>query len=248
MPFTFSHPAAIFPMVGNKRYFSASGLIVGSMVPDFENFLRMDLDGSVSDTFLGIFIFDLPLSILLLFLYHLYVRDIFISSLPKFLSQRFATYIGFDWMGCFKNRWKIILPSIFIGVLTHLFWDSFTHYDSWLSLNFRSFFYFKIGGISLFNVFQHASSLVGGVLVFVYIGKMEKGNLPNILGFKKQYYWLLVFLFGGIVFICRALFGFDRFDEAIVSAISSVLWGILLGSFLYVKYKKSSLFSGKKTA
>ena len=42
MPFTFAHPAAIIPI--NSRFkskFCLTGLVLGSMAPDFEYFIRL---------------------------------------------------------------------------------------------------------------------------------------------------------------------------------------------------------------
>ena len=42
MPFTFSHPAIVLPLVRKSgHWFSATGLIIGSLTPDFEYFMRM---------------------------------------------------------------------------------------------------------------------------------------------------------------------------------------------------------------
>jgi len=36
MPFTFSHPAIVLPLTKARLKLSATGLIVGSTIPDFE--------------------------------------------------------------------------------------------------------------------------------------------------------------------------------------------------------------------
>jgi hypothetical protein len=42
MPFTFAHPAIVLPLKHlPKRWYSLTGLIIGSMTPDFEYFIRM---------------------------------------------------------------------------------------------------------------------------------------------------------------------------------------------------------------
>lgn len=41
MPFTFSHPAIILPLSYlPKKWFSLTGLIIGSLIPDFEYLLE----------------------------------------------------------------------------------------------------------------------------------------------------------------------------------------------------------------
>jgi hypothetical protein len=51
MPFTFSHPALILPLTRlPKRWVSATGLVIGSIVPDFEKFLKMNDGNTYSHT------------------------------------------------------------------------------------------------------------------------------------------------------------------------------------------------------
>ena len=54
MPFTFSHPAIVLPLKYlPKKWFSFTGLIIGSMTPDFEYFLRMKVKSDYSHTLNG---------------------------------------------------------------------------------------------------------------------------------------------------------------------------------------------------
>nr|WP_237421370.1 DUF4184 family protein [Flavobacterium sp. HBTb2-11-1] len=70
MPFTFSHPAIILPLrYLPKSWFSITALTIGSLTPDFEYFLRMKVKSDYSHTLDGIFWFDLPLALLLTFLF-----------------------------------------------------------------------------------------------------------------------------------------------------------------------------------
>jgi hypothetical protein len=55
MPFTFSHPAIILPLAYlPKKWYSMTGLVIGSLVPDFEYFLRMSMAGYHSHTIAGL--------------------------------------------------------------------------------------------------------------------------------------------------------------------------------------------------
>lgn len=66
MPFTTAYIAVILPL---KKYcphvLSISSLAIGSMAPDFEYFIRMTLYGYYGHTLIGIFIFDIPLGLIL---------------------------------------------------------------------------------------------------------------------------------------------------------------------------------------
>lgn len=58
MPFTFSHPAIILPFKYlPNRWISMTGLIIGSLTPDFEYFIRMKIESYYSHTNAGLFLF-----------------------------------------------------------------------------------------------------------------------------------------------------------------------------------------------
>lgn len=82
MPFTFCHPAIILPLTKiSRNRLSATGLIIGSMSPDFEYFIKMRLESVHGHSFSGLFYFNLPLTLLLVFVFHLLVRDALILNL-----------------------------------------------------------------------------------------------------------------------------------------------------------------------
>lgn len=235
MPFTFSHPAAIIPFLGKNSRLSSSGLLIGSVVPDFEKFIRMNLKGDFSESLIGILLFDLPLSLFLLFLFHLVIRDKLILFLPHLLYLRFEKSVGYNWNLYFKKRWFVVIYSVLFGILTHLFWDSFTHYDGFISLYFYDFFYFKLLGVSVFNIIQFISSIGGLIIVGSYIYKKDKPKGISTIGYKRNKYWVLVTVLCFSAFIIRWYFGFNRFEEIIVSLIASFMWAVLFGSVLVRK-------------
>ena len=65
MPVTFAHPAIVLPFYKKPKFFSMTTLIIGSMSPDFEYFLRMKIKSDMSHTLLGIFYFDLPITLII---------------------------------------------------------------------------------------------------------------------------------------------------------------------------------------
>ncbi|GAB5466418.1 MAG: hypothetical protein Kapaf2KO_18540 [Candidatus Kapaibacteriales bacterium] len=86
MPFTFSHPAAIIPL---KKVFkdklSLASLVIGSIVPDFEYFIRLRLYSEHSHTLEGLFYFDLPLGIVIVLLFYGIIKEPLVNNLPYFL-------------------------------------------------------------------------------------------------------------------------------------------------------------------
>src|SRR5687768_12786443 len=104
MPFTFSHPALILPLANlPKRWASLTGLVIGSLAPDFEYFLRMKVYSVHSHTLPGVFYFNLPLAIILAFAFHLIVRTQLIENAPLSIKGRLDQYRRFNWINHFKR-------------------------------------------------------------------------------------------------------------------------------------------------
>lgn len=104
MPFTFSHPAIILPLTYlPKKWFSLTGLVIGSLTPDFEYFIRMRIKSDYSHTIEGLFWFDLPLGLLIAFIFHNIVRDSLFDNLPTFLNSRISKFKQLKWNEHFKK-------------------------------------------------------------------------------------------------------------------------------------------------
>ena len=92
-----------------------TGLVAGSICPDFEYFFRLDVYSYYGHTWKGIFWFDLPLSILLAFVFHLVARDPLIDNLPAFLAKRLTVFKTFNWTKHFKEYYPAVIVSVIIG-------------------------------------------------------------------------------------------------------------------------------------
>ncbi len=129
MPFTLAHPAIVIPLKLTGLKLSMTGLIIGSITPDFEFFIQMKEVENIGHKWYGIFLFDLPVALLLAFLFHNVLRCSLLSNLPNIYRKRLIHLKEFNWNRYAKKNIKTVVLSIFIGVLSHLLWDSFTHYD-----------------------------------------------------------------------------------------------------------------------
>ena len=234
MPFTFSHPAIVLPLkkIAGETL-SLTGLIIGSLTPDFEYFIRMSVRSIYSHTVFGLFWFDLPFGLLLTFIYHLVVRDPLISQLPEILNRKLSTFKYFDWLAYFKQNWVIVLVSILIGVASHIFWDDFTHPSGYFVGRF-GFLQHKIAfgnvRIPAFTILQHLSSIVGGVIVvFAILGL--KTNL-TVRSEKRTAYWLSVGSITILIFVIWIFTGLNLhlYGNIVVSFISASLIGVILTS------------------
>ena len=68
MPVTVSHP--VFSVGFKKFGLVLSALVVGSMMPDFEFFMRLSFGKNIGHTLAGIFLFCIPVGLVVLFLFH----------------------------------------------------------------------------------------------------------------------------------------------------------------------------------
>lgn len=243
MPLTFSHPALILPLrFLPKSWFSLTALVIGSMTPDFEYFLRMKVKSDYSHTIGGIFWFDLPLALLLTFIFHNVIRNFLLQNLPEFIQSRTLVFIRFNWNRHFKKYWIIVLISLLIGIISHVFWDSFTHKDGY----FVNQFDFFRNTLSVYNIeipfwkiAQHASTLIGAiVIVMVFITLPKKEFVPGIV--SNKLYWVTVFLFMLSVLFIRFIYDPNDLNTGnlIVSTIASFLFSITLIP-LVIKFKSN---------
>jgi len=233
MPLTFSHPALILPAKYlPERWVSMTGLIVGSVTPDFEYFIRMKVESEFSHTWIGMFWFDLPLALLLTFIYHYIVRNALICNLPVFLKKRLSRYLDFNWINYFKHNYFKVIICLLISITTHLFWDSFTHpHGSFVKIipllrQNVSLFGFHI---PVYNLLQHISSLGGAVVVIYAIMRIPR-EVKYAKSHAPGYYWLIVIGTGVVVANIRLLTGlyYGEYNNIAISAIS----GMLLGSII----------------
>lgn len=236
MPFTFSHPAIVLPLTYLPRHwYSITGLVIGSLTPDFEYFLRMNVQSIYSHTISGLFWFDLPLGILLAFIFHNLIRDSLFDNLPTPLKSRFTTFRSFDWNRHFKSSWFVVLISVVIGAASHLFWDSFTHDHGYFVqaipalTNTLDLFGRQI---PVFKLLQHISTFLGGLIIVFAILKLTPDK--NVTRQLNSKYWIVLTMLTLIIIAVRLLSGLDYklYGHVIVTAISAGLISLTLTPIL----------------
>ena len=176
MPFTLAHPAAVLPLK-RLRVLDPLPLIIGSITPDigyyFPRQIRLYLPAAHS--FVGSFTFCLPVALGLLALL-VALRIPMLEPLPTEHRQFVASLIE-----RFQSR-KLYLaaavPSVLIGVWSHIVWDSFTHRNRWavqhLALLRDTVELPLIGSFEAFRALQYISSVVGLVVVVISYMSAER--------------------------------------------------------------------------
>lgn len=170
VPFTLSHTAAALPF-GRTRLI-ASALVVGTMAPDFEYFLALKAHDRFGHTLPGILVLTLPVSLLVLWIFHAFVKVPAASLLPHRLQSKLSCYLGeFRFSG--PGRFLLIVFSVLIGIATHVLWDSFTHPGSYafdrLSVLHQSLDVPVLGSVPCSKILQHGSTVVGLIVVSVWL-------------------------------------------------------------------------------
>lgn len=172
MPFTAAHPAAVLPLLGlRSRWLCTTTLVAGSVAPDFEYFLHGRMMGSLAHTLPGLFLFDVPVALLISLVFQVVIRDPLLLALPQ----------------CIADRWRVsreppasralvffVAPlSALIGATTHLVWDSATHHTGWtvqrVALLRRPFQLSVLGAMDGYRFVQHGSTVVGLLVLLVAV-------------------------------------------------------------------------------
>lgn len=236
MPFTFSHPAIVLPLTLLPRHWiSVSGLVIGSITPDFEYFLRMRIQSDYSHTISGLFWFDVPLGLLLAFVFHNIVRDSLFDNLPTVLQSRLATFKQCDWNRYFASNWLVVIFSILLGAASHILWDSFTHDHGYFvqtipALSTKVDLFSRT--IPTLKIVQHGSTFVGGLVVAFALFKLPSDkSISAQLNIK---YWSLVAGLTLTIITIRVLSGlsYKQYGHLLATGIAAVLIALTLTPLL----------------
>jgi hypothetical protein len=209
MPFTFAHPAIVIPLLRVRKWgLSATGLVVGSVAPDFESFLTLGQDKVYGHNWLGVFWFDLPMAFLLTYVFHYCIKDALVAHLPAPWQQRCQHLVQLKWHQQLLQRPFIIVLSILIGILSHLLWDAFTHLNLLHpdAITAQT----KFMGKRLYILLQYACSLVGQLYVLKVLSDTPKVPL-NHEGRSKWVFWIFVALLQ--ILILASVYSFFWQDE-----------------------------------
>ena len=202
MPFTFAHPAAAIPFTRWGLVLSA--LVVGSMTPDLMYFFCLSTRCQFGHTLTGLVIVCIPTGLVALWVFHIWLKYPLLSLFPISHQERLLPIANqfrfFPW-----QRLLSIILSLFIGALTHVIWDSFTHSDRWgvqqLPILNTAIIETTYGSIKGYKILQYISTLVGAtLLLYFYWRWLKQATKESIqpslqLAFKTK---LLIILLMGL--------------------------------------------------
>ncbi|PWV94481.1 uncharacterized protein DUF4184 [Paenibacillus cellulosilyticus] len=241
-PFTFAHPLYAIPLKAVKpRYLSVSGLILGSMSPDFEYFLALEPRQTIGHTFKGLLLETIPLCVILLILTHLMIKS-FTSHLPSIAQLDVRAYQRIRLVDLRSLRsWIVFIVSVIIGFYSHLFVDAFTHESGYFVLRHSSLQH-EYFSLPLYKLLQYLLSLIGMAAEFILLAWMlfrtpvysDPNKVRNIHWLGKIKFWCIVTIITiGIVTAKLALTtSTNTIGILVVAPISGVLAGIAIASLI----------------
>jgi len=162
LPFTASHAAAAAPLA--RFGFSLSALVIGSFSPDFIYFILLVPFGHLTHTIQGVFLFCVPVGLVVFWVYHAVLKAPLAALFPEPLQK---AILGENHAASFFSirRIAVLAASVALGAFTHLLWDGFTHETGW-ALRFLPFLNMSVMDLGfeqvpLTRVLHHASSVIG---------------------------------------------------------------------------------------
>jgi hypothetical protein len=118
-----------------RRGLILSALVVGSIAPDFIYFLSLSTTNRWGHSLPGLLLFSLPLALVVLAVFHAFLKRPLLRLVPLAHRRRLLPYAGpFEFWPA--KRFFLIVLSVGVGLGTHLALDSFTHDYGLLTVRF----------------------------------------------------------------------------------------------------------------
>ncbi len=218
-----------------------SALIAGSMIPDFQYFIVMKLNGRFSHSLTGIFLFDLPAAIFVLIIFHAFVKDQLIDNLPMYINRRLQHLKAFNFFRYVKAEPIGLILCVLIGTVSHILWDGFTHNDGlfadWIPALHTVTQIKTLPDLPVYRYLQHISTILGAAWILFAFQRMPAGESSAKPDLR---FWTLLTFFFAITFIIRSSFGIEYYGDTVVILVSSALVGLIIASVITrIKWNKT---------
>ncbi|GAA3591223.1 DUF4184 family protein [Kineosporia mesophila] len=135
MPFTGSHPAAVLPFL--RTGLVPSALVIGSMTPDLVYYFPLPTGARwsvshASHTITGIVGLDLLMGLFAFAVWQVLIAPLAVAVSPRPVRDRVGELPVplRQNLGTLRAA-ALVVVSLLVGAVTHVFWDEFTHPDRW---------------------------------------------------------------------------------------------------------------------
>ena len=242
MPFTPAHPLILYPLrFLPVKYFSVTALIIGSIVPDMEYFLKLNAAAVFSHSVKGIFLFNLPVTILIAWLWHSGVKNALIYI--PLLKDKYYRIQDVSFRKLFTSAPAVFLISALIGITSHIVLDGFTHPRGYFAR--RSPFlldFVSVAGMKLRMCYLlwYIASIAGTAIVLVNLIDFKKFRAIFRMTDEGKNFWLQTLFLAAVLSIIRIAGGlsWNTYRHLVIIAIGSGLYAFFTIA-LITKKKKS---------
>jgi uncharacterized membrane protein YhaH (DUF805 family) len=191
----------------------------------------------------GIFWFDLPLGLLVCFLFHNVVKGSLISSLPGTLYGRLGKYKDFNWNKYFSSNWFKVVCCIIIGVITHFISDKVTHKSSNLVSSVPGLMEtqeFSDTPTFVYRVIQVTYSIIGLALCGLTVWQLPVNRISHDSNPNSRY-WLILLSIFAVTLTLIATRKNHGFTDIVVCAMTSLIVALLFTSLITFPVRKMLL-------
>jgi hypothetical protein len=133
-----------------------AAVVIGSLSPDFEYFVRLAPRGRLLHTPVGLMCIAVPVSILVWAFFRGAVRPALLGLLPSDLAGTIRSR---------RHGLGAVVVAVCLGAWSHVGWDGFTHASGWAVRAWpqlqRDVFPGLVPALPWFKLLQHISSLIG---------------------------------------------------------------------------------------
>ncbi|MEC0368616.1 DUF4184 family protein [Paenibacillus chibensis] len=242
MPFTFAHPIYIAPaQIIKPKYLSFTGLVLGSMAPDFEYFIALEPYQRIGHTHWGLLLEAFPLSVVMILLLQIVMRS-FALHLPSLFdldARAYGLLRSFDYRRL--RSWIVFLVSVAIGFYSHIVLDAFTHQSGYAVMRLPAL-QNLLWGLPVYKLMQYFLSMFGVMAELLIILRIvSQASVPA--GFlripfkRKRLYWICVIAaVAGVTAVKLAVTSSaNTLGIVVVAPISGLVLGIAAAGVIFLK-------------
>lgn len=243
MPFTFAHPIYIAPAkIIKTQYLSFTGLVLGSMAPDFEYFIALEPYQRIGHTHWGLLLEAIPLSVVMILLLQIVMRP-FALHLPSLFDLDARVYgllRSFDYRRL--RSWVVFLASVVIGFYSHIILDAFTHQSGYAVTRLQAL-QNLLWGLPVYKLMQYFLSMFGVMAELLIIlrifaqASVEAAGFSRIPSKRKRFYWICVIAAAaGVTAVKLAVTSSaNTLGIVVVAPISGLVLGIAAAGVIFRK-------------
>ena len=203
MPFTGSHPAAVLPLLGTGL--PASALVIGSMSPDIPYYFPFDTATWPTHSWLGMVTIDPLLGLTAWLVWHGLLSAPGLAYAPAGLRARLTDVtIGLQTRHSVR-AFGLAVAALFVGGVTHIFWDEFTHPRRWGTHHIPALTE-HFGGLQGYRWSQYGSGLFGASVIAIWLYRWWLRTPPQLVSAgAPRWPWLALLGAAAVAGIVAAL-------------------------------------------